>query len=536
MGLYETVLSNLGEGEALPPRKPPRASASVVLWRRSEGASGCEVYWVLRSEAVPFMAGWHAFAGGGLSRSDEAIEVVGTPSGLADGPQDGAMPAAVTEGVELGVLLPDGLTACVLRELFEETGLLPGAETVDRGRLAAARRALLAGETDFAALLAGLSTRPSAKDLVYAGRWLTPPLGPLRFDNRFFLLEWTASLGEPEIVPGELSMGEWIDPREAHGQWERGEALAAPPIVHILDVMADDGPEKGLDRLRRPLEADLGEHRKIEFRPGVMLFALRTPTLPPATHTNAYLLGRGEAVLVDPGSPYEREVSRLVGALAAARDRLGRELREIWLTHHHPDHVGGVIDVQRRFGVPARAHPKTMEHLSGSGIDFGEPLREGDEIRLEASESASDNGIQLEVLHTPGHARGHLCFFERSEGWLIGGDMVSGVGMIVIDPPEGDMNDYLASLRRLESLGATTLFPGHGPTVVKPSGKFRQYREHRLWREAKILDAWRQGVTEPTDMLPTVYADVPPIAHPLAVRQILAHLARLEGLGEIARS
>ena len=278
----------------------------------------------------------------------------------------------------------------------------------------------------------------------------------------------------------------------------------------------------------------------------MLLFPLPTPTLPPATHTNAYVLGYGDCVLVDPGSPYEKEILRLAEALEAAEERLGRVVREIWLTHHHPDHVGGVAALQARLGVPVRAHAATRPHLEDLALDFGEDLADGDLIdfcplardatgpRLSSGAGRPpETTMEIEVLHTPGHARGHLCFFERRQGWLIGGDMVSGVGMIVIDPPEGDMTDYLESLERLEALGATTLFPGHGPTLLRPTGKFREYREHRLWREGKILDAWRQGTREPADMLPTVYADVPPIAHPLAVRQILAHLERLRSQGKL---
>ncbi len=531
MGLYEKVLANVAEGQGLPPAKPPRASAAVVLWRRSPAAEGHEVFWVRRSDAVPFMAGWHAFPGGGLSRADAAIEVDGVPRGLDEGPEDGAMPPGILEGVELAPLMPDGLVACALRELFEEAGVLPGAGGADRSQLAAGRRALLAKEVGFAGFLDALSITPSAAELVYAGRWLTPPLGPLRFDNRFFLLEWTPALGEPEIVPGELAMGEWIDPREAHERWATGEVLAAPPIVHILDVLADQGPEQGLEALRAPHAANIGEHRKVEFRPGVMLFPLPTPTLPPATHTNTYVLGRSEAVLIDPGSPYEVEIDRLVGALADLEAKHGRHVGEIWLTHHHPDHVGGLKAIQERLGLRVRAHRRTMEHLAALDLDFGAPLEEGDRIRLGVGPEA----MEIDGLHTPGHASGHLCFFERHEGWLIGGDMVSSVGTIVVDPPDGDMDAYLASLMRLETLGATTLFPGHGPTLLNPRPLFEQYREHRLWREGKVLDAWRDGVTEPADMLPTVYADVPAIAHPLAMRQILSHLIRLEKLGEIER-
>jgi hypothetical protein len=70
--------------------------------------------------------------------------------------------------------------------------------------------------------------------------------------------------------------------------------------------------------------------------------------------------------------------------------------------------------------------------------------------------------------------------------------------------------------------------------VVKDAvGKLREYIQHRLWREEKILAAWGEGRREPRDMLPTVYADVPPEAHGLAQRQILAHLERLRRAGRI---
>lgn len=531
-GLYETVLDNLAEGQTMPAAKPPRASASVVLWRTVDGR--LEVFWVRRERSMRFMGGWHAFPGGGLSRTDSTIPVADMPDPATLGPADGAMPAGVTDEVQLDELLPDGLVACALRELYEETGILLAASAVDEQAAANRRAALEQGETSLADVLGELGVGLTAERLVYAGRWLTPPLGPLRFDNRFFLLEWTPQLVEPSIVSRELDLGEWIAPAEALARWEACEAIAAPPIVHILRVLAEDGPIGGLARLRAPVEANLGEHRRVDFHPGVMLFPLPTPTLPPATHTNAYLLGRGEVVLVDPGSPYDNEVDRLAGALDEARQRLGYSLRGIWLTHHHPDHVGGAAKLQRRLDVCVRAHPLTMERLEDSGIRFGEPLEDGMRVELAGWAGDGSDDMTLDVVHTPGHARGHLCFHERARRWLVGGDMVAGFSTIVIDPPEGDMDQYLESLERLEGLDIETLFPGHGPTILGASKKFAEYRRHRLWREEKILAAWQSGDREPEAMLETVYDDVPPIAHPLAKRQIIAHLERLERLGRLS--
>jgi glyoxylase-like metal-dependent hydrolase (beta-lactamase superfamily II) len=142
--------------------------------------------------------------------------------------------------------------------------------------------------------------------------------------------------------------------------------------------------------------------------------------------------------------------------------------------------------------------------------------------------------MTLRALHTPGHAPGHLCFVEEGGlGSVLAGDLLSAVSTIVIDPPEGDMDAYLASLERLLATGPRTLFPGHGPAIIRPEAALRELVEHRLRREARVLDAWRSGVRRPAEMLLTVYDDAPREAWPLAERQILAHLRRLARAGTI---
>ncbi len=548
--LYEQVVAR---GGLAPPAAKVRASAAVVLWRRRD-AGDTEVYWMRRDPAMKFMGGWYAFPGGSVSRRDVAVEseaeppswLTGTPRGLDAEVATGSMPPTLTAGLD--PLPPDrapGLVTATLRELFEETGLLPtagggwasGAATA---RLAAARRDLLAKHTELGEILAGEGLILDASRLLFAGRWLTPPFAPMRFDNRYFLLEHGAGAPEPADSEEAVSAG-WIRPSEALERWERGEVMAAPPIVHLLRVLADEAAEatgaspeavgeNGLRRLRHPEEANLGPLRNVELRPGLILFPLRTPTLPPASHTNCYLLGTGEAVLVDPGTPDPEEAERLAAALDAAHSRLGRRVTAIWLTHHHPDHVGAVELLRRRLGVPVAAHEATAERLSGRGITVDARLADGDRVELAG---AGGRPMTVRVLHTPGHARGHLCFFEEGLGSLLAGDMVSAVSTIVIDPPEGDMDAYLASLERLARLAPRTLFPGHGPPVTDPVGKLRELIDHRLWREEKVLEAWRAGTRAPREMLPAVYDDAPRQAWPLAERQIEAHLRRLARAGAI---
>jgi len=529
--LYEKVLRGIAsrEGRAGPP--PVRASAGIIPWRRRRGPRGTtiEVYWIHRAESMPFMGGWHAFPGGGLSRSDADLPVTGEVAGVGELPPAAGFPESLRGGEDPGPDLVPGIVASALRELFEEAGILVADSTVLPDALEALRRELLEKTRTFQEILTELGAVLDASRLVWAGRWVTPPFAPVRFDNRFFLLEWPEDEPvQPTVIPGECESGEWIDPAAAWDTWQRGDILAAPPILHYLKVLAEDGPEAGIGRLRDPSEANLGPFRQIEMRPGVLMFPLLTHTLPPASTTNAYLLGKGEAVLVDPGSPLDEENDRLEKALTVVRERLGRRVVAIWLTHHHPDHIGGVERLRRSLGVPVLAHPLTAERLAERGIQLDGQLSDGQRIEL-----AGDPPMTVLVLHTPGHARGHLCFLEEGQRAALVGDLVAGLGTIVVDPPEGDMDDYLGSLARLAMLRPGTLFPAHGPAILYGVRKLREYADHRLWREEKVLDAWHDGLREPSEMLPRVYDDTPKEAWPLAERQIRAHLERLRRMARI---
>lgn len=476
----------------------PASDAAVAIVFRP-AVKGVEVFWIKRGKKLRFAGGFYAFPGGKVDRGDHDVPVGGTEGAAA------------------------ALVACAARELLEETGLLKARGTATAEDLKQMRRALLDEKASFASLLAQHDLSLHADDFGVAGRWMTPAFLPVRFDARFFLVERPAGQAA-EVWPGELSEGEWISPDAALARWRAGTALLHPPNHHALAVMSGF---RDFESARQALSSspycvDFVAAR-IEFQQGVKLVPLRALTLPPATHTNAYVLGTTELIVVDPGSVDDVETDRLVALLEQLKAE-GARLHAVVLTHHHADHVGGLARLVARLKVPVWAHARTADRLE---VKTDRLLSEGDVLTL--------GEMRWRVLHTPGHAQGHVCLYDEASGAAVVGDMVAGFGTIVIDPPEGDMTDYLAQLKRLEELPVTTLYPAHGPAIADGPGKLAEYRRHRAWREEKVLAALsREGVTL-DELVPRAYDDVGAFVLPIAERSTLAILGKLEREGKVAR-
>ena len=521
VGLYQQVLKAAGEAPLLPSRAP-KASAAVVPWRERNGQ--VEVLWMRRASSQRFMGGWYAFPGGGVGKGDAELPVEGEPMAVLGADPTGALPPAMLDGTDLGPLMAPGVVAAALRELAEEIGWLVTSPLPDTATERQIVRALRSG-SELTGLLAEKDLSLDASGLTYAGRWMTPPLAPLRFDNRFFLLR--ADNREPDTWENEVELAEWVCPAEAVARWQRGDVLTAPPVVHILRVLASGVPsdDQAMGRLVRPVEANLGPFRRIEFQHGVLQLPLRTATLPPAGTTNCFVIGDQPRVVIDPGSPFEEDQQRLMTALEELPGGAGA-VGEIWLTHHHPDHVDGAAALAEQLGVPVRAHAETTRLLEGS-IDIERPFEDGDHICLDG-----DPEVVVEVLHTPGHAPGHVCFAAVDGAWVIAGDMISGVSTIVIDPPEGNMGDYFASLQRMAAMNQRVVLPAHGPPLLGGRQVFTRALEHRRWREERVHAAWQDGERVPSRLVEAAYEEqLPPFVLPLAERQVTAHLQHLGLVG-----
>ena len=485
----------------------PKDAAAVILLRQNTDPANPEVFWVKRSDKLAFLGGFHAFPGGQIDADDAAVNVRNAPN-----PETAAMISGAA------------------RELFEELGVLAvrGGETLTKGQRVSLLDDLESGRMTWSKLLDHYELHLDANDFTYAGRWVTPPFNARRFDTWFFLVN-CPSRQEPNVIAGELSSGEWLTARDAYDRWLHDQVVAVPPTLHALRTLAAGITPNLSERFLSIPQAHGEPARRITFRPNYICFPVRTPTRPPATHTCCYLVYNSKEILIfDPGSPYEDEQE----ALAACVDEMigeGRQVREIILTHLHPDHVGGVNALKAHLGgsVPVAAHAQTADALSDVHVD--RLVEDNDVIALEG-----EPRIQLRALHTPGHALGHLCFHDEARGVLLTGDNIVGIGSVLIDPPQGNMRVYLQSLERMRSLpNLSVLFGGHGPAIATPYQKIDEYIAHRLERERNILDTVRSGITDPKAIVAHVYTDVSPKAHGMAERAVIAHLEKLHDDGLI---
>ena len=144
--------------------------------------------------------------------------------------------------------------------------------------------------------------------------------------------------------------------------------------------------------------------------------------------------------------------------------------------------------------------------------------------------------MSFRVLHTPGHARGHLTLVETDSQAAIVGDMVAGVGTILIDPPEGEMAVYLRQLDRLRQLPVGTLYPAHGPAIPDGPQKLTEYLEHRMFRERKVLASIGPAGASLEQIVHLAYDDVSPLAAAIAARSTEAILIKLVGEGRVIRN
>lgn len=237
--------------------------------------------------------------------------------------------------------------------------------------------------------------------------------------------------------------------------------------------------------------------------------------------TNTYLVGGDRTLIcIDPGPVDNSHLDAIITAAAARHARI----KTIVLTHSHPDHRPLAAQLAERTGATVHCFDPS------SGDEHATVMQDGDVVR------AGD--VALVAVHTPGHTRDHLCFHDPAAHALYSGDHILSGTTTVIHPGEGDMSDYMDSLRRVRDLSPATLFPGHGERVDDAMALIDEYITHREQREAQVLDAAQHhdGAFIPMDLVPGLYAGYPVEVYPLAAWTVQAHLDKLVGDGRVDRA
>jgi glyoxylase-like metal-dependent hydrolase (beta-lactamase superfamily II) len=230
------------------------------------------------------------------------------------------------------------------------------------------------------------------------------------------------------------------------------------------------------------------------------------PMTGPGTNTWLAVVA-GAAVVIDPGPVIDSHLDAIVAAL------MGVTPVGIVVTHTHPDHAPAAQPLAERLGVP------TIGPGPGGGFSPDRRVADGDVVEF--------GGARLVVLSTPGHTADSTCY--RLEGALFTGDHIMGGSTVMVE----DMKRYLDSLRLLHQTGLRVIYPGHGPIMRDPDRTIGEYLEHRLLREAQILDAVLSGAVTVGAVVQKVYAAVDPVLHPAAAVSVDAHLRKLADEGVV---
>lgn len=473
------------------------ASAAALILRRDDGALLCGI----RTKAARSYPGYFAFPGGGVDEGDQDLALM---SGAKDAERAGA-----------------------LRELGEETGHWALCDADGKGPSEQARHKFCETiEQGCQAALDASALYLDDRALIELASWNTPGFFSRRFCVKQFLLDESRCTFVMTTAWDELNEVGYRQAQEVLDEWNKGDALLLEPIRFILETLAANRKNDAslVERLKRPAN-HASFKREVSLRQnarGVFVQPLQTPTLLPATHTNTVFLGDDKFYIIDPATPYDDERKRFDGLMNERFER-GDRPRCILLTHHHPDHVGDVQRVAQKYELEVWAHAECASRVD---FEVQRTLNDGEIL---------EGGVQ--VVLTPGHAYGHLCFLDEARNTLIAGDMIASVGSIVIDPDEGHMQTYLASLERLLTLNFERAVPSHGPMLYFGKERIREqiaHREKRLEQTREALESL--GRATPLELVKGIYADViPESMYALAARSVESSLVALQERGFFER-
>lgn len=279
--------------------------------------------------------------------------------------------------------------------------------------------------------------------------------------------------------------------------------------------------------------AQMGAGVPVFVAPGVRRILAPNPSAMTGPGTNTYLLGTSGVAVVDPGPDDPAHLAAILGAAGSA------PITHILITHAHRDHSALAPALSRAtnapilaFGPPEAGRTTVMRSLAANGLSGGgEGLDTGfkPDATLVDGQKLCRADWSVTTLHTPGHFAGHLSFVvPTGDGRVaITGDTVLGWTSTLISPPDGDLGAFMVTCRMLRDQSFTQLLPGHGETITHPTKRLSWLIAHRKTREHQVLAALSQRPARAADLVAQIYTDIAPALHPMATRNVLAHLIDL---------
>ena len=552
--------------QLLHPHREPvatRPAATVLLLRDTPDNGGLEVLMTRRSGTASFAPGAYVFPGGGIDALDASPE---THAAADRRPAQGDL--HLTQAI------------AAIRESFEELGVLLARHTDGprKGLMADAHDiAAIDRHQPFAAQCTARGLRLAADSVYLLAHWTGDRDLPRRFEVPFLVARMPEGQ-EPVADETEQFEPVWVRPADALARHEAGQFFMIYPTIRTLQRLAKfDATQAVLDAVahEQPLwvscpragllggtearymedEMPFGElalvcpdgqivhpldwqtERAVPLLRNVQRLTAPNPGVMTGPGTNSYLVGDPATgfIAIDPGPADAEHLDKLWRAA-------GGDIRMIVCTHSHPDHSPGAAPLQAlcvqagRAAPPILGLPSAPTARAASAFTPDRALQNNELLALSGQAPEGKITHTLQVIHTPGHAANHVCLLLQEDGLLFSGDHILNGSTTVIDPPDGNMADYLDSLDRLDALCAEHnvefILPAHSHVLGGPINGARsaiaKLKAHRLAREAKVLAAMQalpDGSME--DWVQHAYDDVPPRMWPVAQRSLLAHVERI---------
>ncbi len=540
-----------------PERTPatPLPAATVLLLR--DGEQGLEVLMTRRSMSASFAPGAYVFPGGGIDASDAQVHHFANRRVTQD---DTRLTQAIA----------------AIRESFEELGVLLATDA--QGRMADMQDiAKLDRNQALHTQCDALGLKLAADQVFVLAHWITDRDLKRRFDVPF-LVARMPDHQTPVADEQEQFEPVWIRPSEALRRHREEDFFIIFPTIRTLErmqahhtvdsvlqacaneqpwftscpragflnaqearFMEHDAPYGELALTSRDGQIvhhlDWQTQAPVRLIQHVQRLTAPNPSVMTGPGTNSYVVGDADSgfIVIDPGPPDADHVQRLWHITQG-------QIQALVCTHSHPDHSPGAALLQAlcaQHGVKVPIWGMASLPTARAHSDFvpDRQLKDGERLVLQSGEHRHS----LRVVHTPGHAANHVCLILEEDGLLFSGDHVLNGSTTVIDPPDGHMGEYLASLDKLMALGhefqVAFILPAHGHVLGNVWGEaysaidcMNRLKNHRLARELKVLKAM-QALPDGSmdDWLALVYDDVPQAIWPVAMRSLEAHVQHIRG-------